>query len=100
MGMETIAMQMNANLYRMAENYAQRHKTNVQELVERYVLNLLSADETTSSPKTKYQVKPIEELPIELQSLIGIARKDGIAPTEDINGRDVREAYLANKYAR
>lgn len=93
-------MNMDTGLYRRVQNYAQRHKTNVQQLLERYVLSLVSADETTTTPKTPYKVKPVEELPEELQSLIGIARKDSASPSQDINGRDVRDSYLAMKYAQ
>lgn len=95
-------MNIDAGLYRKAESYALRHRTNVQRLVENYVLTLLSTDDSHQQTITQsaYEIKPIEELPFKLRSLIGIARKEGVPASQDINGRDVRDEYLEKKYAK
>lgn len=66
-----------------------------------FILQALNAVVNKTKPKTrhKYQLKVVEELPKEIQDVIGIAKgahiKDG-----DLNGREARMEYLSEKYGK
>lgn len=85
--------------YSEALSFAKAHNKSIQELVDEY-LGSLHLHAKPSCHKISYKVSPIEELPMKLQALIGIARSESVAPSKDINGRDAREEYLKEKYAQ
>ncbi|MBQ9312765.1 MAG: hypothetical protein IJ213_06960 [Bacteroidales bacterium] len=79
------------NLYNEALIYANQHNKTISELVEEYIKDLLYTEK-----KQPYKMKTIEELPKELQEIIGVAYSPN-ADENDLNGRKEIEEFLLEK---
>lgn len=85
--MNTISI--DTNIYQGAENYAKTHNISITELIENAILKYVGKKKT-------FRLKTEEELSPTVRSLIEIAKPSG--KDEDINGRDARMEFLAEKY--
>ena len=89
--MTTISL--NPTLYSRAQDYAKADGMSVEEWVAMLITRFKPARKKT------YQMKQIEELSPELQSLIGFAKPE-VPSDDDINGDKARTEYLTAKYIR
>lgn len=83
------------NTYGIAASYADLHNISVTDAIKAGLLLLTGK---SKQQKFKPSIRPISELHPSVQALIGIARKKGEPEIKDINGKDVAEKYLMEKY--
>jgi len=83
------------NTYGIAASYADLHNISVTDAIKAGLLLLTGK---SKQQKSKQSIRPISELHPSVQALIGIARKKSEPEIKDINGKDVAEKYLMEKY--
>lgn len=83
------------DLYRNLEQSAKLSNTSLHNFVEQALNWAISKAKRPKS--VKYKLKSVDELPKEIQDIIGIA-KDAKVKDDDLNGDDARWEYLKEKY--
>lgn len=80
--------------YDIAASYANLHNISIADAIKTGLIMLTGKKQQ----KTETHIRPISELHPSVQALIGIARKKGEPEIKDINGKEIVETYLMEKY--
>lgn len=86
-------IQIDADTYNQVKVYADDKSMSVDAFVIMLIKRVLKTN--TNNPKP-YQMKSLQQLTPEVQSLVGLAKH--IGEQEDLNGSNVKYEYLKEKY--
>ncbi len=83
------------NTYGIAATYANLHNVSIADAIKTGIQMLVGKNKDQVN---KSHVRPVAELHPTIQSLIGIARQNGANEIQDMNGENIVEEYLTEKY--